>query len=315
MTRRFVLAGRVCVFLLAVSVLTSSPILNALPSPGALPGADKQAATAANAPVFLVAPSISVAGRPAAMVVGDLNGDGVPDLVVANAQAGNVDVLLGDGKGKFQASVHYKIGGSPIALVLGDLTGRGKIDIAVANQSGNSVSVLPGKGDGTFQAPATYTVGAGPAALAVGDFDGDGHLDLLVANAGSNDLALLTSKGDGTFQTAKFYGLSASPSAIAIADFNGDGKLDVASGNADGTVSILLGDGTGRFTIAATMTAATRVSALSLGTSIAMANPIWRWRTRLQVWLVFFWAVAMGRFSHRPFFRSETSPSPLLWKI
>jgi hypothetical protein len=265
MTRRFVLAGRVCAFLLTVAALASSPTLNALPLPNAVDSAGKHDATASNSPVFLVAPSISVAGRPAAMVVGDLNGDGAPDLVVANAQTGNVDVLLGDGKGKFQAPVHYKVGGSPAALVLADLAGHGKIDIAVANQIGNSVSVLLGKGDGTFQTAATYTVGSGPASLVVGDFDGDGHADLLIANAGSNTLAVLTNKGDGRFQSARFYAVAASPRAIAVADFNGDGKLDVASGNDDGTVSILLGDGTGRFNVAATMTSATRVSALVVG--------------------------------------------------
>src|SRR5271166_6214078 len=139
MTRRFVPAGRVCVFMLAVAALASSLSLNALPFPYAADSGGKQAAPAAAAPVFLVAPSISVAGKPSAIVAGDLNGDGVPDLVVANAQTGNVDVLLGNGKGGFLTPVHYKIGGSPVALLLGDFAGYGKIDIAVASQSGNSV--------------------------------------------------------------------------------------------------------------------------------------------------------------------------------
>jgi len=281
MTRRFVLAARVCVFLLAVAALASSPNLNALPLPNAADGTGKPVAVASTSPVFLVAPWIAVGGRPAAVVAGDLNGDGATDLVVANAQTGNVDVLLGDGKGKFQTPVHYKVGGSPVAIVLGDLAGHGKVDIAVANQSGNSVSVLLGNGDGTFQAAVTYAVGSGPVALAVGDFNGDGHPDLLVANAGSNTLAVLTNHGDGTFQAAKFYSVTASPLAIAIADFNGDGKLDVATGNADGTVNILLGDGTGRFNLAATMTPATRVSALVVGdfnrdgkSDLAVADPV-----------------------------------------
>ena len=281
MTRRFVLSGPVCVFLLVVAALASSPNLNALPFPNAGDSAGKHDATASKSPVFLVAPSIAVAGRPAAIVAADLNGDGAPDLVVANAQTGNVDVLHGDGKGKFQAPVHYKVGGSPVALILGDLAGHGKVDIAVADQSGNSVSVLLGKGDGTFQAAVAYAVGSSPVALAVGDFNGDGHPDLLVANAGSNTLAVLANNGDGTFQSAKFYSVTASPVAIAVSDFNGDGKLDVASGNADGTVNVLLGDGTGRLNVAATMTAATRVSALVAGdfnrdgkSDLAVADPV-----------------------------------------
>ena len=281
MTCRFAAAIRVCEFLLAVAALVSSPPLNAVPFPDAAGAAVKQGATVGNSPVFLVAPSISVAGKPSAIAAGDLNRDGVPDLVVANAQTGNVDVLLGNGKGGFQAPVHYKIGGSPVALVLGDLAGHGKTDIAVANQSGNSVSILLGKGDGTFQAARAYSVGSGPVSLAIGDFNGGGHADLLVANAGSNTLAVLTNNGDGTFQNAKSYGVTASPRALAVADFNGDGKLDVASGNADGTVNILLGDGTGRLNVAATMSAATKVSALVVGdfngdgkSDLAVADPV-----------------------------------------
>lgn len=282
MTRRIALAIPICVFFLAIAALASSPALSARPSPEPTGVPVKLDLSALNSsPVFLVAPSISVAGRPTAVVAGDLNGDGVPDLVVANAQSGNVDVLLGDGKGNFLAPVHYKIGGSPVALVLTDLAGHGRIDIGVANQNGNSVSVLLGNGDGTFQPAVTYPVGTGPIALAVGDLNGDGQADLVIANAGSNSLSVLRNKGDGTFQTARLFGLSASPRALAVADFNGDSKLDVATGNADGTVSILLGDGTGRFSVVATMRAATQVSALAVGDfngdgklDLAVADPV-----------------------------------------
>jgi hypothetical protein len=209
MTRRSALSLRLRVFLLIVTALGLSPILCARTLPNGAGGTGKGPAGPSGSPVFVVAPSISVAGHPSAIVVGDLNNDGVPDLVVANGQTNSVDVLLGDGG--FRAPVHYKIGGAPAALVLGDLGGHGKVDIAVANESGNSVSVLLGNGDGTFQAAASYAVGTGPVSLAVGDVDGDGHADLVVANAGSNSLALLTNKGDGTFQSAKSYGLAASP--------------------------------------------------------------------------------------------------------
>src|SRR5207237_1519142 len=100
---------------------------------------------------------------PVSVAVGDFNGDGRPDLAVANALSSNVSVLLGDGDGTFQAALNFDTGGGgPVSVTVGDFNGDGHLDLAVANPGSNTVSVLLGNGDGTLQAPVTFAVGNFP---------------------------------------------------------------------------------------------------------------------------------------------------------
>jgi len=120
--------------------------------------------------------------------VGDFNGDGKPDLAVANVYSDNVNVLLGNGDGTFQAPVNYAAGSGPASVAVGDLNGDGKPDLAVSNSSG--INVLLGNGDGAFQATVFYAAGSGPDFVAVGDSNGDSKPDLAVANQGSNNVTI-----------------------------------------------------------------------------------------------------------------------------
>ena len=77
------------------------------------------------------------------MAVGDLNGDGRPDLAVANAGSGDVSVLLGNGDGSFQPQQRFAAGIGPASVALGDLNGDGRPDLAVANTTDpGTVSIL-----------------------------------------------------------------------------------------------------------------------------------------------------------------------------
>jgi hypothetical protein len=120
------------------------------------------------------------------VAVWDFNGDGIPDLAVANAgnyytfTGGNLSVLLGKGDGTFQAAVNYVVGDSPTSVAVGDFNGDGIVDLAVSDTAGNQVSVLLGKGDGTFELAGTYPAGVGARSVAIADFNGDGRLDLAV---------------------------------------------------------------------------------------------------------------------------------------
>ena len=103
---------------------------------------------------FQAAQSYTVGSRIRAMVAADFNGDGIPDLAVANNAAGTVSIVLGNGDGTFQAAQDFSVGNGPVALAVGDLNGDGIPDLAVANSLDSTVSVLLGNGDGTFQACA-----------------------------------------------------------------------------------------------------------------------------------------------------------------
>src|SRR5260221_9411685 len=107
------------------------------------------AASAASsaAQTFLGAPSYSTGRNPIAITVADFNGDGRPDLAVANNRDGNVSVLLGNADGTFQTAVNYGAGTAPKSIAAADLNGDGRIDLVVANAMGNKGSILLGNGN------------------------------------------------------------------------------------------------------------------------------------------------------------------------
>ena len=215
------------------------------------------------------------------LATADVNGDGKPDILVANVCAsssncnsGAVSVLLNNGDGTFQAGGTFPSGGADtLWAASADVNGDGKADIVLTNQCANSsdcsqgsVAVLLGNGDGTFQAPVTYATSNDGQSVALADVNGDGKLDILLAaqcsdgNCTTGGVDVLLGNGDGTFQNAVSYssgGLYAL--GIAVADTNGDGKPDIIVANecvdnscSNGAVSVLLGNGDGTFQSAVT---------------------------------------------------------------
>jgi hypothetical protein len=184
--------------------------------------------------------------EPTFVTTGDFNGDGSPDLAVANAGSDDVSVLLGVGDGTFQNKLRFPAGSTAAGIVRGDFNGDGRLDLAVTDNSSNSVSILLGNGDGTFQAPVAYPAGDGPGGIVSGDFNGDGRLDLAIANALSEDVSVLLGNGDGTFRPQVRYAAGSSPYFLVTGDFNGDGAPDLAVASLD-SVTVFLGHGDGTF--------------------------------------------------------------------
>jgi hypothetical protein len=181
---------------------------------------------------------------PQSVAVSDLDGDGVPDIVVAN-KANDVSVLLGRGGGRFGAAVSYGTGGVPRSLVVADFDRDQVPDVATANEAGNDVTVLLGFGDGTFDEAIPFASGISPQFLAAGDLDRDGVLDLVTVNASSRDLNVLLGNGDGSFQAARAI-VADSPErfvSVVIVDVDGDDRLDLVAANVFVGVSVLLGRG------------------------------------------------------------------------
>ena len=190
-----------------------------------------------------------VGAAPEAIALGDLNGDGKTDMVVANAEDSSFSVLMGGGNGTFSSQTQYAAHGTaPDSIDLADLNGDGKKDIVVANAGSNSVSVFLNNGVGQFTLRSAFVVGDLPTSVAIGDIDGDGRPDMVVANAGDNTVSVLHGNGDGTFQLVSTLNVGHSPEYVTLADVNGDGKLDlIVADSGDNSVSVLLGNGNGTF--------------------------------------------------------------------
>lgn len=212
---------------------------------------------------FVAGRTLDAGPNPGAIAVADFNGDGKPDVIIANNGAfgpsgqvnGHVNVLLNQGSGSFvsvQSAVPNLVLWGMVAVA--DFNQDGKLDIAVSgiNSSSNSeqVAILLGNGDGTFQAPSSQEIVAAgdyPVSIAIGDFDGDGLPDIAVALVNDSTLQIIKNTGSGNFQNGGSVPTCSNPRSIAVADLNGDGKQDIAVACQAGTVAAMLGDGAFHF--------------------------------------------------------------------
>jgi hypothetical protein len=250
-TTTFVSSTQLTAAILAtdISIAGTATVSVSNPSPG---GGNSNSAffevTNPVAPVSTNLASLTPLTGPRAIVWGDFNGDGIPDLAVANRDSDTVTIFLGNSNGTFRPGASFATGQDPIALATGDFNGDGKLDLVVADRASYTISILLGNGDGTFGAHVDLPAGVEPLSVAVGDFNSDGALDVVSANSADGTISIFLGNGDGTFQSQVQYMVSSSPFAVAVADFNGDGNPDLAVTDAGAdTVSILLGNGDGTF--------------------------------------------------------------------
>ncbi|MHC5537000.1 FG-GAP-like repeat-containing protein [Singulisphaera rosea] len=207
-------------------------------------------------PTFTPYTEFATGAGPTAVVIGDLNADGKPDLVVANVGSTRVSVLLnttatGSLTPTFAPKIDFSMGGAPYSVAIGDLNGDGKPDLAVAMPNNDYVSILlntmdPGATTPTFapRIDLASPAQAGPDSVAIGDLNADGRPDLVIANvtAGTVSVLLNTTSDEGstpTFAPKVDYVTGSHPTSVVISDLDGDGKPDLSlvNGN-DHSVSI-----------------------------------------------------------------------------
>jgi hypothetical protein len=189
-----------------------------------------------------------VGNYPSSVAVGDVDGDGDLDLLVANQFRDMVSVRLNDGAGTFSGTQEVPVGSRPTSVALGDVDGDGDLDLLTANNSSGTVSVRLNDGAGTFSGTQEVPVGSNSFSVAVGDVDSDGDLDLLTANYTSNTVSVRLNDGAGTFSGTQEVPVGSSPRSVAVGDVDSDGDLDLLAANYNSnTVSVRLNDGAGLF--------------------------------------------------------------------
>ncbi|MCS3696877.1 gliding motility-associated-like protein [Salinibacter ruber] len=182
---------------------------------------------------------------------GDLNNDGLPDLVVVSSFSDNLTILLNDEDGTFKKGPQISTGARPTDVVIADLNGNGNQDLAVAPFGEKEVEVYINKDSDNniaFQSVESYSVGAAPTTLTARDVDRDGALDLLVGSSGEERIDVLGNDGQGRFPqngslraSVNLGFVPASISANDVIDVMGnDGSVDlIVSGQGEGEMVLV----------------------------------------------------------------------------
>jgi hypothetical protein len=157
-----------------------------------------------------------------ALVVEDLDGDGLLDIAAAAELSRDVSILFNRGAGAFSPAEPVTIGFALSALAAGDLDGDGKIDLAAAGRE--AVAVVLNGGGSFLEVRRMSSAGS---SLQAHDLDGDGNLDIVLAGPGAS-VGIIRNFGDARFSAPIAVLRSCLPAALRAADLDGDGAIDLA---------------------------------------------------------------------------------------
>jgi hypothetical protein len=183
---------------------------------------------------------------PPAIAIGDGDGDGRPDLVVADGPGRGIQTYRNLGDFAFAAPAFRASGNTPLALALSDVDGDGRLDPLVIGHEGAGV-VTPTTGPVVAPAPS-FATGDAPTVVRVGDVDANGRRDFIVLNSSAASLTLYRTAPDGTHERSDVP-LGGIPRDVAVADLDADGADDLVTlhSTAPASVRVRRSDGAGGF--------------------------------------------------------------------
>ena len=198
--------------------------------------------------------TVNVPAAPEGVAVADLDGDGLPDIVVASAGGNAVSVVRNQsspGALNFAASETAASLPTPHRVVLADLDGDGDADMVVTSNSGRQVLLLSNettvRGQIAFELRAQLPIASFPDPIAVADLDNDGRPDIILPVQDSNAVFFFRNESVGgrlTFREALTVRTGKNPATVAVTDVNGDGRPDVVTGNEGGdSLTVLINAG------------------------------------------------------------------------
>ncbi|MCX6137105.1 MAG: FG-GAP-like repeat-containing protein [Ignavibacteriales bacterium] len=196
---------------------------------------------------FAAKADFAAGSGPYKVAIGDLDGDGKSDIVVANTTGNTISLLRNTstlGGVSFALKTDYSTGTEPHSIAIGDLDGDGKPDIVIANYNSRNVSVFRNTstvGSLSVASKVNYSTDLSPYCAAIVDVDGDGKPDIVAANNSTSSVSVLRNTSTGgslSFAPKVDFTTGASPCELSIADVNSDGKPDIAT-RSDDSLSVL----------------------------------------------------------------------------
>jgi len=173
------------------------------------------------------------------LAAGDMDHDGLIDLVVGTRNDNQVHVLHANGNGTFTRVSNRSAGGLTWMMAVGDVDNDGRLDVSSVNGQTNNGAILRGNGDGTLQAAALSSFGGSMVATDLGDLDGDGDLDWVTSSFGAARWYVLRNDA-GVFTQVQTITADANASCASLYDFDNDGDLDMALADETADVVLLL---------------------------------------------------------------------------